>query len=274
MKPKSGLLTLFLLTTAYVVTFCQNQPKKSMEKMVVIETSKGAIRVKLYNETPQHRDNFLQLASRGFYDGVLFHRVIRDFMIQAGDSTTRQPQPNAQYGRADMGYTVEAEFNPALIHKKGALAAARTSDQVNPQRRSSGSQFYIVQGRKYGAEELQQVEMGRSQEPLQALFDKLYTEEVNAARARSETLNQDSIFEVARQKVMKQWEAMPHFAYPASQRELYTSLGGTPFLDGAYTVFGEVVEGLNVVDSIASTPTKPGDRPVEDVVILRMRVVE
>jgi cyclophilin family peptidyl-prolyl cis-trans isomerase len=245
-----------------------------MEKIVLIETSKGAIRVKLYNETPQHRDNFVKLASRGFYDGVLFHRVIRDFMIQAGDSTSRQPQPNAQYGRADMGYTTEAEFNPAFIHKKGALAAARTGDQVNPQRRSSGSQFYIVQGRKYGDEELQQIEMGRSQEPLQALFDKLYTEEMNAARARSETVNQDSIFEMARQKVMKQWEAMPHFAYPANQRELYKTVGGTPFLDGAYTVFGEVIDGLNVVDSIAATPTQPGDRPTEDVVILGMRVLK
>lgn len=173
--------------------------------------------VKLYNETPQHRDNFIKLVKEGAYDDVLFHRVINKFMIQGGDPNSRTAQPGQMLGDGDLGYTIPAEFVPGLYHKKGALAAARQGDNVNPQKASSSCQFYLVQGDIWPAEKLKMVEqrMGKSYTPEQA--------------------------------------------------ETYATIGGTPFLDGDYTVFGEVVEGIEVIDKIAEVKCGPMDRPVEDV---------
>ncbi|MDR3367326.1 MAG: peptidylprolyl isomerase [Prevotellaceae bacterium] len=244
-----------------------------MEKTVLIETSLGSIRVKLYNETPQHRDNFLKLAGEGFYDSLIFHRVIKDFMVQAGDPDSRNPQPGQRYGTGGTGYTIPAEINPAqFIHKKGALSAARTGDQVNPERRSSGSQFYIVQGRLPGDEELTQTEVRISQQPLQSMFNQMFSEKLQALQAQGAAINQDSLLSDVRQKVMEKWDSMEKFSYTPEQREAYKTGGGTPFLDGAYTVFGEVVDGLDVVDKIAAVETQPGDRPVQDVFIVKMKV--
>ena len=192
---------------------------------VKIETTYGDIVVKLYNETPKHRDNFLKLVKEGTYDGVLFHRVIQNFMIQGGDPNSRNAKKGEMLGNGELGYTLPAEFVPSLYHKKGALAAARQADQVNPEKRSSSCQFYIVQGEKWDAEKLKRVEtsMGKS-----------FTKE---------------------------------------QAEVYATLGGTPFLDGDYTVFGEVVEGLEVVDKIAAVACGPMNRPLEDVK-MKMTIIE
>ena len=192
---------------------------------VKIETAYGDIVVKLYNETPKHRDNFLKLVKEGTYDGVLFHRVIQNFMIQGGDPNSRNAKKGEMLGNGELGYTLPAEFVPSLYHKKGALAAARQADQVNPEKRSSSCQFYIVQGEKWDAEKLKRVEtsMGKS-----------FTKE---------------------------------------QAEVYATLGGTPFLDGDYTVFGEVVEGLEVVDKIAAVACGPMNRPLEDVK-MKMTIIE
>ena len=192
---------------------------------VKIETTYGDIVVKLYNETPKHRDNFLKLVKEGTYDGVLFHRVIQNFMIQGGDPNSRNAKKGEMLGNGELGYTLPAEFVPSLYHKKGALAAARQADQVNPEKRSSSCQFYIVQGEKWDAEKLKRVEtsMGKS-----------FTKE---------------------------------------QAEVYSTLGGTPFLDGDYTVFGEVVEGLEVVDKIAAVACGPMNRPLEDVK-MKMTIIE
>ena len=192
---------------------------------VKIETTYGDIVVKLYNETPKHRDNFLKLVKEGTYDGVLFHRVIQNFMIQGGDPNSRNAKKGEMLGNGELGYTLPAEFVPSLYHKKGALAAARQADQVNPEKRSSSCQFYIVQGEKWDAEKLKRVEtsMGKS-----------FTKE---------------------------------------QAEVYATLGGTPFLDGDYTVFGEVVEGLEVVDKIAAVACRPMNRPLEDVK-MKMTIIE
>lgn len=192
---------------------------------VKIETTYGDIVVKLYNETPKHRDNFLKLVKEGTYDGVLFHRVIQNFMIQGGDPNSRNAKKGEMLGNGELGYTLPAEFVPSLYHKKGALAAARQADQVNPEKRSSSCQFYIVQGEKWNAEKLKRVEtsMGKS-----------FTKE---------------------------------------QAEVYATLGGTPFLDGDYTVFGEVVEGLEVVDKIAAVACGPMNRPLEDVK-MKMTIIE
>jgi cyclophilin family peptidyl-prolyl cis-trans isomerase len=186
-------------------------------KMVIIKTDHGDMKVRLYDETPLHRDNFLKLAEEGFYDGLLFHRVIQGFMIQGGDPDSRAANPQAQYGVGGPGYTIPAEIKPGLIHKKGVLAAARMGDQVNPKRESSGSQFYLVQGQVYTENQLTGSGMKFTPEQLQA----------------------------------------------------YTTVGGTPHLDGQYTVFGEVIEGIEVIDKIAAVQTRPGDRPVTDV---KMRI--
>jgi cyclophilin family peptidyl-prolyl cis-trans isomerase len=273
MKTKNVALAVFLITAVSFITFCQTKNVKPVEKIVLIETSLGSIKVKLYNETPQHRDNFLKLASEGFYDSLIFHRVIKDFMVQAGDPNSRNPQPNQRYGAGEPGYTVPAEISPAqLFHKKGALAAARTGDQVNPERRSSGSQFYIVQGKVANDQELAQIEAGISQQPLQGMFNRMFAEKLQALQAQGLPINQDSLANDVRQKVMAQWESMEKFKYTPEQREAYKTGGGTPFLDGAYTVFGEVLEGLDVVDKIAAVETQPGDRPTQNVFIVKMTV--
>lgn len=214
MKKLSIFAALILSLVAATAFIQQNSTKQTM---VIISTSFGDMKIKLYNETPQHRDNFIKLAKSGFYDGLLFHRVIKQFMIQGGDPNSKNAAPGQPLGSGGPGYTVPAEFNPALFHKKGALSAARLGDQMNPQRASSGSQFYIVQGKPASDQELAMTE---------SRLGIKYTEE---------------------------------------QKNIYKTLGGTPFLDQNYTVFGEVVEGLDIIDKIAAVATAPGDRPYEDV---------
>lgn len=185
--------------------------------LVEIETPFGNMLVELFDETPQHRDNFLKLAEEGFYDSLLFHRVIEGFMIQGGDPDSRKAYPDQVLGRGGPGYTIPAEFVDTLIHTKGALAAARQGDQVNPEKRSSGSQFYIVQGQPTTLATLNQI------------------------------------------------EARKNFRYGTAQREAYIELGGTPFLDRDYTVFGKVIDGIEVLDAIAKVQTDPRDRPLDNV---------
>lgn len=221
---KNFILTLFIACFGWQAS-CQNKYKNMSEKVVQIETSEGNIVMKLYNETPLHRDNFLKHIADNTYSGVIFHRVIKDFMIQTGDPNSKNPVDGKMYGASGAEETVPAEFNPALIHKKGALAAARTGDQINPERRSSGTQFYIVQGQIVDNQQLEQLEGYISQQTGKP------------------------------------------FAYTPAQREAYSTQGGTPFLDMQYTVFGEVIEGLDILDKIAATPTLPGDRPQKNVFV-------
>ena len=187
--------------------------------LIRIETSMGEMVLRLYDRTPVHRDNMIKLIRDGYYDGQLFHRVINDFMIQGGDPHSVDAEKGQHLGSGGPGYTLPPEIQEGLIHKKGALAAARKGDQVNPERRSSGSQFYIVQGRVFTRDELH---------------------------------------------LMVQRNM--HAPFTAEAEKIYTTMGGTPHLDGAYTVFGEVVEGLDVLDSIARVETDAYDRPLEDVV--------
>ena len=188
------------------------------EQLIKIETSMGDMLVKLYDETPAHRDNMVKLIKEGFYQDQLFHRVIKDFMIQGGDPHSSGAEKGQRLGSGGPGYTVPAEFHSNLIHKKGALAAARKGDSVNPEKASSGSQFYLVQGR---------------------------------------------VLTVAEIDILKQRGVA---SFSEESEKIYTSLGGTPHLDGAYTVFGEVIEGLEIIDTIASLPTDAYDRPIEDVI--------
>lgn len=245
-----------------------------MEK-VKITTSLGNITVRLYDETPLHRDNFLKLAKEGFYNGTLFHRVIKDFMIQGGDPDSKGAPAGKALGMGGPDYTIEAEIKPGLIHKRGALAAARQGDEVNPERRSSGSQFYIVWGQQYKEGQMGQLAKQMKMQALNTVFNRLATERKaqimelrrNRDRAGLQEL-QDELEALANAEVESQQLGLSEL-----QRQTYTTLGGTPHLDGQYTVFGEVVEGLDVVERIQHAATGRNDRPVEDVAMEHLTII-
>ncbi|SHE72031.1 peptidylprolyl isomerase [Flavisolibacter ginsengisoli] len=233
MIKKTGLVFAFLSLFVVIVAA---QPdvklkRKDRKRDVELYTTAGNIVLRLYDSTPLHRDNFLKLVKAHYYDSVLFHRVIKNFMIQSGDPNSKTTMAGQPLGNGGPGYMVPAEFRPSLFHKKGVLAAARNGDDVNPEKQSSASQFYIVQGRKFTDRELDSVEVVR----------------------------------------------LKGYKLPVEHREVYKTIGGTPQLDQNYTVFGEVIKGLDVVDNIANTVTSKGvdkDRPLQDIRILKARLVK
>lgn len=242
---------------------------------IKISTTLGDIVVRLYDETPLHRDNFLKLATTGYYDNVLFHRVIKDFMIQGGDPNSKEAVPGAQYGTGGPDYTIEAEIKPELIHKRGALAAARQGDEVNPERRSSGSQFYIVWGQVYNQGQIGQLAKQMDMQAQQAIFNQLVAEHRSEIMQLRRDRNQEGLMELQNDlqaQTYAKFQSMPNKGLTDAQKEAYTTVGGTPHLDGQYTVFGEVIEGLEVVEKIQSTKTQRGDRPCEDIKILKTEV--
>jgi peptidyl-prolyl cis-trans isomerase B (cyclophilin B) len=211
----STLLFILLLSQISFAQIKLKAPKKSkFDTLVTISTTFGEMKIILYESTPKHRSNFLKLTKEGFYNGLLFHRVIKDFMIQGGDPESKNAKPSQQLGSGNLGYMVDAEFRPELIHKKGALAAARNN---NPQKASSSCQFYIVQGKKLTDAELAQVERNNK------------------------------------------------IKYTEAQKEVYKTIGGTAFLDNNYTVYGEIIKGMEVLEQIAAQPTAASDRPQKDI---------
>lgn len=235
---------------------------------VKISTSLGDIVVKLYDETPLHRDNFLKLAEEGYYNGTIFHRVIKDFMIQGGDPDSKNPTPNGSYGTGGPDYTIPAEIVPGMYHKRGALAAARQGDEVNPERRSSGSQFYIVWGKTYNAGQIGQLNKQMEMMATQEIFNKLVAENKSRIMQLRRERDREGLMELQNDLESQTYAIVREKGVKGltpEQKEIYTTVGGTPHLDGQYTVFGEVVEGLDVVEKIQSTATKPGDRPKEDI---------
>lgn len=253
------------------------QMANEKETKVVFETTLGNIVVKLYNETPKHRDNFLKVVNDSVYNGVLFHRVIKDFMIQTGDPSSKTAEAGQQLGSGDLGYTVEAEFvYPQYFHKKGALAAARTGDAVNPGRRSSASQFYIVTGKTYSPQQVEMMEQRMGDQKKEDIFNGLVRERVDSIRnmqAAGDSLGLEELQNELIALTEAEYAKNPLKFTPA-QVEAYTTVGGTPHLDGQYTVFGEVVEGMDVVDKIQQAATDPADRPVDDIKIISAKVVE
>lgn len=208
-----------LLLMVMIITLGAQDLAEREGKIITISTTLGDMRVLLYDETPVHQANMIKLIEEGFYDGQLFHRVIENFMIQGGDPHSKDAQRGQRLGNGGPGYTLEAEFSETLYHKKGALAAARMGDRTNPEKRSSGSQFYIVKGQVFTIDQLNSM----------------------VKNGRCKALN-------------------------SKQIELYTTVGGTPHLDGAYTVFGEVIEGLEIVDQITWEPTDSYDRPLQNII--------
>jgi len=229
MKKFFILITCFLFATFSYAQKDSTIKKKDRKRDILMQTTMGDIVIRLSDSTPLHRDNFLKLVKVGYYDSVLFHRVIQNFMVQAGDPNSKRASAGQTLGNGGPPYTVPAEFRTTLFHKKGAIAAARTGDNVNPQKASSGSQFYIVQGKVF----------------TDAGLDSLETFRLNGRKI------------------------------PAEQRAVYKTIGGTPHLDQGYTVYGEVVKGLDVIDKIATVQTsRPQDKPLQDVRIMQAKLVK
>ena len=244
-------------------------------KLVEIETNLGTIKVRLYENTPKHSENFLKLAKEKHYDGLLFHRVISDFMIQGGASDSRGAEKDKMIGISDPGYTIEAEIRPENHHIKGALAAARQGDDVNPEKKSSGEQFYIVQGKTYTDAQLDQMERQKKMTAGNKIDEELYKplqEEHKRYLMTGQRQKADSLVNAIHVEIEKRLSEQGTYKFSPEVRELYKSIGGTPFLDGDYTVFGEVVEGMDIIDKIAAVKTGQHDRPVEDVVILSTKL--
>ena len=254
----------------------QRLPAKDDAK-VLIHTSEGDITVLLYGDTPRHRDNFLKLVEENFYDSTLSHRVINEFMVQAGDPDSKTAKPGQQLGSGDPGYTIPAEFYyPHHFHKRGALSAARTGDQVNPKKESSGSQFYIVTGKKYSAAELSQMSEQMKQQAMYNIFDSLANQNMDQIRQMQQAQDNAGLTAL-KEKFIAQAEeiaAKGNYSIPADVAQVYETVGGTPFLDGQYTVFGEVLSGMDVVEKIEKAQTDRNDRPTSDIRILSAEVIK
>lgn len=279
MKKTTILFTLILCC----ITACTGNQKKNNNMandnatLVKIETTMGDITVKLYDETPKHKENFIKLVKEGVYDSTLFHRVIKNFMIQAGDPTSKTASATDTLGSGDVGYTIPAEFNPKFFHKRGVLAAARQGDDVNPNKESSGCQFYIVTGRKFSEAQMINMENQMNEARLDTVFQALarkHMKEIYKMRKANDMEGlmelQDSLENQARKEVAKE----PALKFTPEQIKAYTTVGGAPHLDGSYTVFGEVVDGMNVVAEIETAKTNRQDRPAQDIRILKATVVE
>jgi peptidylprolyl isomerase len=265
------LIVLFNLLISF--TACNVPGGNNENTKISMKTTLGEIKIQLYDGTPLHRDNFIKLVNSGFYDGISFHRIIRDFMIQAGDPITKFGSETT-ISDTIKTFTIPAEFNNLYFHKRGALAAARQGNDVNPEMRSSGTQFYIVQGVKYTDDELNLAEQRINSNIKQSLFNRLLRETADSSRVSGKTLSDGEIQEIASVKMFQYLTSNKDFKLSDEQRTIYKEIGGTPRLDGTYTVFGEVIEGIDVVDKIAAVQTDSNDKPVTDVKIIKIRIVK
>lgn len=270
----SFVLGLFLMFTAFI----PHKKKGEGNINVLIKTTYGDIKIKLYNETPLHRDNFLKLVKTHYLDSLLFHRVIQKFMIQGGDPNSKNALPGETLGEGGPGYTIPAEINRTVFHKKGALAAARESDLDNPTQASSGSQFYIVQGKTYTDSLLKTQAVRITKRTLYAYFvnlaeNKHYLDDYKRYVKEEKADSMKYINDVFDAKVEKEFPNVALYKFTPEQIKAYTTIGGTPALDNTYTVFGEVYQGLEIVDLIAAQKTDKSARPIEDIRILSVSII-
>lgn len=278
-KMKKALIYVLYVAALSAISLSANAQE---ELKVLLTTTMGNIKIKLYNETPVHRDNFIKLVNDHTYDSVLFHRVIKDFMVQGGDPESKKAAPGVMLGNGNVGYTLPAEILPQLIHKRGALAAARLGDDVNPKKESSGCQFYIVHGRPFTIADLDMFEMRANQQIKQQIFTAIISKPENQKlkekfiRYQQSRMNDSLQILSAKLEPMieAEFQKVPHFKFTEEQRKVYTTAGGAPHLDGAYTVYGEVIEGMEVVDAIAGVAVNNMSRPVTDVRILKATIIK
>jgi cyclophilin family peptidyl-prolyl cis-trans isomerase len=263
---KKSVLLLCLLS----IISC-TAPGGNENTTVSIKTTMGDIKIKLYEGTPHHRDNFIRLINSGFYNGISFHRIIRNFMIQAGDPAMKTGS-SKNLPDSLKTYTIPAEFNAQYFHKKGALAAARQGNDVNPEMRSSGTQFYIVQGVKLSDDELNLSEQRINSNIKQSRFTSLLKETTDSLRLAGKTMTDGEIQELASVKMFQYLTAYKDYKISEEQRTIYKTIGGTPRLDGTYTIFGEVIEGLDIIDKIANAETDKNDKPVNDIKITKIKI--
>lgn len=266
---KNLLTKAFLFLTIALISSCSFSQNKTVPEgpMVLIKTKYGDMKVVLYNETPLHRDNFMKLTKEKVFDSLIFHRVIKGFMVQGGDPNSKRATKDQVLGDGDLNYTVPAEIRPGIIHKKGVIAAARNGDEENPERRSSATQFYLAQGKVYKLDDVPSIEQNLNGRAVESLFLKLKAEKIDTLMLFQMARNQagyDKVLAKIRQQAEYQVAKNP-ITLTKQQIDTYTTLGGIPHLDGAYTVFGEVIEGMAVIDSIAAQPTGKNDRPLENI---------
>ena len=262
------LIVLLLIAFVGIGISCSNAKQSSDKDLVVISTDFGDIKLKLYDDTPEHKQNFLKLIDEAYYDGLLFHRVMENFMIQGGDPDSKDAAPGVRLGGGNPGYTIPAEILPQHFHKKGALAAARRGGPSNPEKRSSGSQFYIVQGEVFTPGKLDTMEMMMNSRAKNQFFQdqfKASSEQLDEFRKNNDQAGFNVCVAEIRAKADSLWTTHNKQSFTPEQREAYTTIGGYPSLDGEYTVFGEVVEGLDVLDKIAAVETDPNNRPRSDI---------
>ena len=250
--------------------------------LVMIHTNKGDITIKLYDDTPLHRDNFIKLVNKKFYNGLLFHRVIKSFMIQGGDPDSRNAEKGKMLGIGGPGYTIPAEISMNHIHKKGALAAARLGSDINPQKESSGSQFYIVVGQQLTEDVLSQNEHQIEEAKRGDLINKYLARPENKdlmpnleiCKKNADKDGFDKIVQKITTDLDPEFKKLDSIKYTRTQRDEYLKLGGSPHLDNDYTIFGEVVEGLDIVEKISVLAADTNDRPLDDVIILSMKLLK
>ncbi len=277
---KITFLVLFVLLLSREITArnTQNTEDTSHTAIVLISTKFGDIKIRLSNQTPLHRDNFIKLTKKGFYDSLLFHRIIAGFMIQGGDPYSKHAKQFVLLGDSDIGYTIPAEIIPNLFHKRGMLCAARDGDNVNPKRASSGCQFYITQGRgPLSDNDLKLYEYRINKKLRTHLKDSLLqTPEYKATNEKYQHYKSNKITDsllmlekILDEKINPIYILTPHYTFTPEQVQAYKKVGGTPHLDGLYTVFGEVLQGMETVDKITEANTDSHDRPLEDI---RMKV--
>lgn len=253
------------------------QEATAADVLVEMNTTAGKVTLRLFGDTPRHLENFVKLAEEGYYDGVLFHRVIENFMVQTGDPDSKEAKPGQLLGMGSPDYQIDAEILfPRHFHKRGALAAARQGDETNPKRKSSGSQFYIVTGRKFSSADLDRLEMGLIRQQKQDIVNNLLAENrdsIMSLRRNRDQAGLQALQEELNNKARK-IAADAKLGFTPEQVEAYTTVGGTPHLDGAYTVFGEVENGYEVINLIQQAETDGNNRPINDIKVLSMKVLK
>lgn len=255
---------LYLVFILVILSSCSSD-KTSQYQRFTISTSYGNIQGILYNDIPLYKDNFIKLVKLHFYDGLLFHRVIPSFVIQGGDPSSIKSPAGSTLGNGGPGYTLPAQISPLHFHKRGAIAAAREPDISNPERRSNGSQFYIVLGKKYTDEELNAIQNQIRENQYQNIYIQNFLSIKKRFEDQHIALNMDLISLTATDSAQKQYSRIMPFEFTTEQKQAYTTIGGAPHLDGSYTVFGEITEGMDIAEKIASQPTDSQNRPLKNI---------